>query len=157
MQGDAYFLQHDTVPVLNLCFGSVVCAALTAFSALFWWRVYRCGLEGRAQGRWPCACRAAAGYRMASRQLPTLPMLPTRFPLAPFTPLPASSNLSRKRWSHRRKRAVTIAGTELTLCLLNSVFYILPNGYVLARADQCAWFSRVVLWSGFVRWTLWNT
>lgn len=34
--------------------------------------------------------------------------------------------------------------------LVNVVFFILPNAYVLTHA--CSWFHPVVLWSGFVRW-----
>lgn len=99
-----------------------------------------------------------------------------------------SSNLSGKRWSHRRKRAVTLAGAEvshrgggqggvsqciqkvpigpnltanrsqlpapafprqLSIQLINCIFYLVPNAYVLTH--DCAWFSKVVIWSGFVR------
>ncbi|KAL4431079.1 hypothetical protein ABPG75_006335 [Micractinium tetrahymenae] len=65
------------------------------------------------------------------------------------------SNLSGKRWSHRRRRGCTLAGVEVTLQLVNLVFFVVPNAYVLAH--QCSWFHPVVLWSGFVRWTVWNT
>ncbi|KAL4431078.1 hypothetical protein ABPG75_006334 [Micractinium tetrahymenae] len=65
------------------------------------------------------------------------------------------SNLSRKRWSHRRRRACTLAGIEVTLQLVNLVFFVVPSAYVLAH--QCSWFHPVVLWSGFVRWTVWNS
>ncbi|KAL4421963.1 hypothetical protein ABPG77_010986, partial [Micractinium sp. CCAP 211/92] len=65
------------------------------------------------------------------------------------------SNLSGKRWSHRRRRACTLAGIEVTLQLVNLVFYVLPNAYVMAH--DCSWFHPVVLWAGFVRWTIWNS
>ena len=110
------------------------------------------------------------------------------------------SNLSKKRWSHRRKRAATLGGIEITLqvrcccplkyhrayfalpcaavcvhlCgqpwpllsqllpailpslqLINCIFFIIPNAYVLGHL--CSWFEPLVMWSAFVRWTIWNT
>ncbi|EFN59469.1 hypothetical protein CHLNCDRAFT_138062 [Chlorella variabilis] len=56
------------------------------------------------------------------------------------------SNLSKKRWSHRRKRAATLGGIEITLQLINCVFFIIPNAYVLGHL--CSWFHPLVLWSG---------
>ena len=60
------------------------------------------------------------------------------------------SNLTGKRWSHRRRRAATLAGTELTLQLINCVFFVLPNAWVLSH--ECSWMEPVILWAGFVRW-----
>jgi hypothetical protein len=39
--------------------------------------------------------------------------------------------------------------------LINCVFFILPNAYVLRYL--CVWFGPLVLWAGFVRWTIWNS
>ncbi|KAI7844547.1 hypothetical protein COHA_001905 [Chlorella ohadii] len=65
------------------------------------------------------------------------------------------SNLSGKRWSHRRKRAATLAGAEITIQTINCTFYLIPNAYVMTH--DCAWFDPVVIWSGFVRWSCWNS
>lgn len=66
-----------------------------------------------------------------------------------------TANMSGKRWSHRRKRSVGIALTELTLQLTNSVLFLVPNAYVLDR--ECAWFNQVTIWTAFFSWTIWNT
>ena len=60
------------------------------------------------------------------------------------------SNLTGKRWSHRRRRAATMAGIELTLQLVNCIFFVVPNAWVLAH--ECSWMEPVVVWAGFVRW-----
>ncbi|GAB4817725.1 hypothetical protein N2152v2_004771 [Parachlorella kessleri] len=65
------------------------------------------------------------------------------------------ANATGKRWSMRRKRAVGLSVFELSLQVINLVFFLLPNAYVLARG--CGWFDSTVLWSGAVRWTCWNT
>ena len=64
---------------------------------------------------------------------------------------------------HCRLRASvwpTLAAALLSLLphslqLINCVFFIIPNAYVLGHL--CSWFHPLVLWSGFVRWTIWNT
>eukprot|EP00887_Chlorella_sp_A99_P005583 scaffold1.g5583.t1 len=62
---------------------------------------------------------------------------------------------SGKRWSARRLRAVQLTSAEVSLQLVNSIFFLVPNGYVLSH--DCAWFNPLVHWSGWVRWTCWNT
>jgi hypothetical protein len=39
--------------------------------------------------------------------------------------------------------------------IINLVFYILPNSYMLAR--PCGWRDSLVLWCTFVSWSCWNT
>jgi hypothetical protein len=63
--------------------------------------------------------------------------------------------LSGKRWSHRRRRAATLGGIEISLQLVNCLFFIIPNAWVLTH--DCSWFDPMVIWSGFVRWSIWNT
>ncbi|GAB4817729.1 hypothetical protein N2152v2_004775 [Parachlorella kessleri] len=67
----------------------------------------------------------------------------------------AHVNGSGRRWSARRKKGTILTVAELTVQLVNLVFFLLPNAYVLARS--CGWFDSTVLWSGAVRWTCWNT
>lgn len=79
-------------------------------------------------------------------------------PLSPPPPAAACccrARLSRKHWSHRRKRLAGMAGLELSLALVNSIFYLAPNAFLLAH--ECRWFSGVVVWCAFVRWTMWNS
>ena len=101
LQPEDYYLQDDTVPLVNISFGAVLCSALLACWFVFVRRVYR-------------------------------------------------SNLTGKRWSHRRRRAATMAGIELTLQLVNCIFFVVPNAWVLAH--ECSWMEPVVVWAGFVRW-----
>jgi hypothetical protein len=101
LQPEDYYLQDDTVPLVNISFGAVLCSALLACWLVFVRRVYR-------------------------------------------------SNLTGKRWSHRRRRAATMAGIELTLQLVNCIFFVVPNAWVLAH--ECSWMEPVVVWAGFVRW-----
>ena len=60
-----------------------------------------------------------------------------------------------KRWSTRRTRGVRVSAVELTLQLINSVIFLVPNAYSLA--NECTWFSPVVVWTAFGSWTIWNT
>ncbi|KAL4431080.1 hypothetical protein ABPG75_006336 [Micractinium tetrahymenae] len=64
-------------------------------------------------------------------------------------------NASGKRWSHRRRRLATLAGAELALQLFSALFFLAPNAYLLT--DECGWFSSLIAWSAFVRWTCWNS
>lgn len=41
---------------------------------------------------------------------------------------------------------------QLSIQLINCIFYLVPNAYVLTH--DCAWFSKVVIWSGFIRCAL---
>ena len=61
---------------------------------------------------------------------------------------------SKKRWSSRRRRFVLMSGAELFIQTINSVFYLVPNVAVMAK--DCFWFSPLVIWSSFVRWSCWN-
>ncbi|KAI3433461.1 hypothetical protein D9Q98_003274 [Chlorella vulgaris] len=65
------------------------------------------------------------------------------------------SNRCGKRWTHRRRRMVRMAGAELGLQFINSALFLAPNVYVLAK--PCSWFQGIVTWSAFVRWTTWNS
>lgn len=38
---------------------------------------------------------------------------------------------------------------QISIQLINCIFYLVPNAYVMTH--DCAWFSKVVIWSGFVR------
>ncbi|GAB4817731.1 hypothetical protein N2152v2_004777 [Parachlorella kessleri] len=60
-----------------------------------------------------------------------------------------------KRWSLRRSKGVRLAAFQLTLQVVNLVFFLVPNAYVLSH--DCAWMGSVVLWTGAARWTCWNT
>ena len=60
------------------------------------------------------------------------------------------SNRSGKRWSTRRLKAVQLTCTELTVQLVNAIFFLVPNAHVLA--SDCAWFDDLVNWSAYVRW-----
>lgn len=62
---------------------------------------------------------------------------------------------SRKRWSPRRLRMVQFSAFEISLQMINSVFFLAPN--VREVAVPCTWFSPLVAWTAFVRWTVWNT
>lgn len=65
------------------------------------------------------------------------------------------SNASGKRWSARRLKAVHFTIAECSLQLVNTIFFLLPNAYILGT--NCGWFDHVVQWSGWVRWTCWNS
>lgn len=68
------------------------------------------------------------------------------------------SSLTGKRWSHRRKRGVTHGGILLTLQLINSVMYLIPNAHAVALGSN--WLSqssgRMIAWTAFVSWTTIN-
>lgn len=66
------------------------------------------------------------------------------------------ATLSKKHWSHRRFRAVQTSAIEITLQLINSICFLLPNAQAIAP-DCFFLFSHTVIWTAFVRWTCWNT
>jgi len=65
------------------------------------------------------------------------------------------ATLTGKRWSHRRLRGVKVSAIELTLQLLNSILFLVPNADSLVH--DCKWFSSLVVWMYFGRWTVWNS
>ena len=38
---------------------------------------------------------------------------------------------------------------------VNSVFFVLPNAYVLA--GECRWFDVLTYWSAYIQWNCWAT
>lgn len=64
--------------------------------------------------------------------------------------------LSGKRWSYRRRRSVQQVVAELSVQLVNAVFFLLPNAYLIVPSHHCGWFDGIITWSSFVRWTCWN-
>jgi hypothetical protein len=65
------------------------------------------------------------------------------------------STLTGKRWSQKRLRGVQVSAVELTLQLLNSILFLTPNANSLVH--DCKWFSSLVVWIAFGRWTIWNS
>lgn len=69
------------------------------------------------------------------------------------------SSLTGKRWSHRRKRGVTSGGVLLTLQLINSVMYLIPNAHAVSLGSS--WLQQssgaMIAWTAFVSWTTINT
>lgn len=65
------------------------------------------------------------------------------------------STRTGKRWSRRRLRGVQLSAVELTLQLLNSILFLIPNADSLVH--DCQWFSSLVVWMSFGRWTIWNS
>ena len=61
---------------------------------------------------------------------------------------------SKKRWSHRRFRAVQLAFYETLVQIINSILFLAPNVRQIARG--CTWFDASVGWMAFVRLTCWN-
>lgn len=55
----------------------------------------------------------------------------------------------------KRKRHTVLFLTETALQGVNLVCYMAPNIYLLCK--PFAFYSRVVSWCGWVRWTCWNT
>ena len=43
---------------------------------------------------------------------------------------------------------------ELSVQLVNAVFFLLPNAYLIVPSHHCGWFDGVVTWSSFVRCTI---
>ncbi|DBA85888.1 TPA: hypothetical protein ACH3X1_005433 [Trebouxia sp. C0004] len=60
-----------------------------------------------------------------------------------------------KHWKHRQRRNVTLIMVEGVLQWFNLLFYVLPNGTLLA--NPCYINSGTWFWFGFARWTCWNT
>lgn len=70
------------------------------------------------------------------------------------------STLSGKRWSERRWKGAVNAFVHLTLQLLNSVMYLIPNARVIAVG--CNFFlshsgGNLMAWASFVSWTCLNS
>ncbi|GMH46106.1 hypothetical protein BSKO_14070 [Bryopsis sp. KO-2023] len=64
------------------------------------------------------------------------------------------ARIHKKRWSRRRLMGTRLFMVELVTQLVNSIFYLLPNVYILIQ--DCGWFDAIIPWSGFVRFTCWN-
>ena len=60
-----------------------------------------------------------------------------------------------KRWSHRRRRGVTLFATELVVQGVNLCFFIAVNGLVLAR--PCTWFTTPSVVLGQLQYSCWTT
>ncbi|KAL0023014.1 hypothetical protein WJX79_008349 [Trebouxia sp. C0005] len=60
-----------------------------------------------------------------------------------------------KHWRHRQRRNVTLIMLEGVLQWFNLLFYVIPNGILLA--NPCYVNSGTWFWFGFARWTCWNT
>lgn len=72
-----------------------------------------------------------------------------------FTRRVVRSTLSGKRWSRRRLRGAQFSAVELSLQLINSCLFLIPNARALAK--DCTWFSPLTIWTSFGSWTIWNT
>ncbi len=55
----------------------------------------------------------------------------------------------------RQKRNAILFFMEAAVQCLNLTFYLIPNTYILCR--PCHQLTPLVFWSGWVRWTCWNT
>ena len=64
-QPDDYYLQDDTVPILNVAFGGVLVAAMFTCWVIFFYRLYRC-----ARGPVPDPCAAGTHLLVAANFWP---------------------------------------------------------------------------------------
>jgi len=55
----------------------------------------------------------------------------------------------------RQKRSAILFFTEAAVQSVNLLFYLVPNAYILT--NTCLQQTPLVFWSGWVRWTCWNT
>ncbi len=55
----------------------------------------------------------------------------------------------------RQKRSAILFFTEAAVQSVNLLFYLVPNAYLLT--DPCLQQTPLIFWSGWVRWTCWNT
>ncbi|DBB14802.1 TPA: hypothetical protein ACH3X3_004411 [Trebouxia sp. C0006] len=60
-----------------------------------------------------------------------------------------------KAWTPRQKRSAILFFTEAAVQSVNLLFYLVPNAYLLT--DPCLQQTPLIFWSGWVRWTCWNT
>ncbi|DBB01839.1 TPA: hypothetical protein ACH3X1_000447 [Trebouxia sp. C0004] len=60
-----------------------------------------------------------------------------------------------KAWTPRQKRSAILFFTEAAVQSVNLLFYLVPNAYILT--NTCLQQTSLVFWSGWVRWTCWNT
>ncbi|KAK9788602.1 hypothetical protein WJX73_002360 [Symbiochloris irregularis] len=60
-------------------------------------------------------------------------------------------------WRPRRKRMAGLAFALGVIQVVNLVFWIVPNAYILALFPTCAWFEVLIVACGVVRWTCWNS
>ena len=67
--------------------------------------------------------------------------------------LSAPLNGSMVGRSRRRARLCALYFALLVVQLVNAIFYLAPNAYVLR--GSCRWYSGLVDVSGFVRWNMW--
>ncbi|EIE21258.1 hypothetical protein COCSUDRAFT_57160 [Coccomyxa subellipsoidea C-169] len=59
------------------------------------------------------------------------------------------------RWTPRRRKSATLVFVELVTVYVDILAYLIPNIYLLAA--RCDWFSLIVPWTSFVRFTCYNT
>lgn len=62
---------------------------------------------------------------------------------------------SGRHWDRRRLRTVELSVVELTLQMINSILFLVPN--VIELSTPCSWFDPSVQWLAFGRWTCWNS
>ncbi len=55
----------------------------------------------------------------------------------------------------RQERSAILFFTEAAVQSVNLLFYLVPNAYLLT--DPCLQQTPLIFWSGWVRWTCWNT
>ncbi len=55
----------------------------------------------------------------------------------------------------RQKRSAILFFIEAAVQRVNLLFYLVPNAYILT--NTCLQQAPIVFWSGWVRWTCWNT
>lgn len=79
--------------------------------------------------------------------------VPTRMSPASWS-LSCQIKLCMFRWP-RRKRILTLHAVEAMVQLINLVFYLAPNVYVVR--NPCDVETTFILVCGFVQWTCWNT
>eukprot|EP00210_Caulerpa_lentillifera_P008426 g8038.t1 len=64
-------------------------------------------------------------------------------------------NSRRLKWSARRRKGATLFMIELITQFVNLCFYLVPNVYLLV--NECGWDDDILVWTGFIRMTCWNT
>ncbi|KAK9906876.1 hypothetical protein WJX75_009592 [Coccomyxa subellipsoidea] len=60
-----------------------------------------------------------------------------------------------KHWGRRRRRLVTFALVQTLLQTVNVTFWLTPHVHILIT--RCGWSDHIVLVSGLIQWTMWNT
>lgn len=100
--------------IANTSVGGVLTLASFAMLAHGLRRFYRCGVHGTPHVPSKVRCRVASN---------AAPLFESRLSQC----RPCRSNRCGKRWTHRRRRMVRMAGAELGLQFINSALFLAPN------------------------------